>query len=109
MENYSIIVSQIIPNITEEMIPSVWSRVKDMDDSKLQTLAGVPMKSPSTTVILACLLGSLGIDRFYLGDTMMGVLKLITGGGCGIWSLIDFFTAISRAKKSNYNKLQMYL
>lgn len=35
MEKYSIIVSQIIPNITEEMIPSVWSRVKDMDDSKL--------------------------------------------------------------------------
>ena len=40
-------------------------------------------------VILSWLLGGLGIDRFYLGYTGLGVLKLLTLGGCGVWALID--------------------
>jgi TM2 domain-containing membrane protein YozV len=46
-------------------------------------------KSWTTTLILSILLGGLGVDRFYLGYTLYGVLKLITGGGFGIWWLID--------------------
>jgi hypothetical protein len=42
-----------------------------------------------TTVVISLLLGTLGVDRFYLGYTGLGVLKLITCGGCGIWALID--------------------
>ena len=47
------------------------------------------MKSKTTALILSILLGSLGIDRFYLGYTGLGILKLITGGGFGIWWLVD--------------------
>ncbi len=43
----------------------------------------------TTTLILSIVLGGLGIDRFYLGYTMLGILKLITGGGLGIWWLVD--------------------
>jgi len=42
-----------------------------------------------TALILSILLGSFGIDRFYLGYTALGILKLITLGLCGIWTLID--------------------
>lgn len=47
------------------------------------------MKSQSTTFVLAWLLGGLGVDRFYLGQVGLGVLKLVTFGGCGLWALID--------------------
>jgi TM2 domain-containing membrane protein YozV len=40
-------------------------------------------------ILLSAFLGQLGIDRFYLGYNLLGVLKLLTAGGCGIWWLID--------------------
>ncbi|MHB0939826.1 MAG: TM2 domain-containing protein [Armatimonadota bacterium] len=40
-------------------------------------------------LLLSIFLGTLGVDRFYLGYTVLGVVKLLTGGGCGIWWLID--------------------
>ena len=46
-------------------------------------------KDWTTLLILSVLLGTLGVDRFYAGHIGLGVLKLLTLGGCGIWSLID--------------------
>ena len=47
------------------------------------------MKDKTTAIILSALLGGLGVDRFYLGYTGMGVLKLLTGGCFGIMWIID--------------------
>ncbi len=47
------------------------------------------MKSKTTTLILAILLGGLGVDRFYVGKIGTGILKLITCAGFGIWWLVD--------------------
>lgn len=47
------------------------------------------MKSKTTALILSILTGGLGVDRFYLGYTGMGVLKLLTAGCFGILYIID--------------------
>ncbi|MFE2998851.1 NINE protein [Nocardia sp. NPDC059246] len=52
---------------------------------------GVPFsdKSKLTAGLLQIFIGHFGVGRFYLGYTTIGVLQLITCGGCGVWSLID--------------------
>ena len=55
-----------------------------------------------TAVLLSFFVGVLGIDRFYLGHTGLGILKLITFGGCGIWALIDLvLIAMGNVNDSN--------
>ncbi len=55
-----------------------------------------------TAMLLSFFLGYLGVDRFYLGHTGLGVAKLLTFGGCGIWSLIDFILiCINNVKDSD--------
>jgi len=43
----------------------------------------------TVTLILSILFGQLGVDRFMMGQVGLGILKLITFGGLGIWWLID--------------------
>ena len=53
-------------------------------------------KSFVTTLLLSIFLGGLGIDRFYLGYVLLGILKLATGGVFGIWWLIDIILIVTR-------------
>ncbi len=59
-------------------------------------------KDPRLVLIISILLGYLGIDRFYIGDIGLGIGKLLTLGGFGIWMLIDWFLIMraTRAKNS---------
>jgi TM2 domain-containing membrane protein YozV len=38
---------------------------------------------------MSIIFGALGVDRFIMGHIGLGILKLITLGGCGIWWLVD--------------------
>lgn len=62
-------------------------------------------KDPTIALVLSLFLGGLGVDRFYLGDVGLGVLKLLTFGACGFWVIIDWFLIMGAAEKHNTQKL----
>ena len=68
-------------------------------------LQGISYSDTTISLVLAIFLGSVGADRFYLGDTGKGVLKLVTCGACGFWSIVDMFTVSKRCRALNCDKL----
>jgi len=57
-------------------------------------------------LLLSLFVGGLGVDRFYLGYIGLGIAKLLTLGGCGIWSLIDLILiAAGKLKDADGNEL----
>lgn len=58
-----------------------------------------------TALLLSIFLGGLGVDRFYLGYIGLGILKLVTFGGCGIWSLIDIILIATNKMKDSHGNL----
>lgn len=63
-----------------------------------------PRKSYVVTWLLSLFLGVLGIDRFYLGKVGTGILKLITGGGLGIWAVIDLVLVLVNAQHDRFGQ-----
>jgi len=59
-----------------------------------------------TALLLSLFVGGLGVDRFYLGQTGLGILKLLTCGGMGIWSIIDIIM-IATGKLTDKNGLPL--
>lgn len=59
------------------------------------------MRNPVIALGLNAYLGFLGADRFYAGDILLGVLKLLTAGGVGIWILVDLFLIAGKIRYKN--------
>lgn len=77
-----------------------------LDDSKWAQLSTLQFKDPGMVLVISILAGSLGIDRFMIGDTGLGIGKLLTCGGLGIWALIDWFLIMGATREKNIEKLQ---
>ncbi len=86
-------------------IQQINQMLSQVDDSKLQMMLSLDFKEPSTMLIISLLAGGLGIDRFMLGETGLGVAKLLTVGGCMIWTVIDWFSIQDRTKEYNFQLL----
>ena len=92
-----------------EKLVLVREKLLSADDSKYMVLSGVSLKDPTMMLVISLLVGGLGVDRFMLEDIGMGVLKLLTGGVCGILTIIDWCTIMKKAREYNYNAVMMLL
>jgi len=87
-----------------EKLMLIRDQLSRLDDNKLSVIQSVDYKNPTTLLIVSIFLGYLGIDRFMLGQAGLGVGKLLTCGGLGIWTLIDWFLIMGATKDINYQK-----
>lgn len=88
------------------------ANVKQFVSTKIQTAKAIITgqsgpKSQIIAIVLCLVVGVLGVHRFYLGYTGIGIIQLLTGGVFGIWTLIDLIMLITGDLKpkdgSNYD------
>ena len=89
----------------QERFADVKTIIENMSEDKQAALAMAEFKDPTISLIISLLGGGLGIDRFYIGDTGLGIAKLLTCGGLGIWSIIDWFLIMGAVREKNFQKL----
>ena len=81
------------------------TQVTDTETNRTFAASQIPGVFSDKEYIIALLfsifLGYLGIDRFYMGQVGMGIGKLLTGGGCGVWWLIDVILIATRSSNDS--------
>jgi hypothetical protein len=81
------------------------TQVTDVETNRTFAASQIPGVFSDKEYIIALLfsifLGYLGIDRFYMGQVGMGIGKLLTGGGCGVWWLIDVILIATRSSNDS--------
>lgn len=88
------------------VIPIIKQKLEEaVNESVFLQIQSCELKDPTTMIIVSVLVGGLGIDRFMLGDTGMGVLKLLTGGCCGVLTIIDWCTIMKQTRQKNFEKI----
>ncbi|MEZ4853228.1 TM2 domain-containing protein [Flavobacterium sp.] len=89
---------------------AIRERLLKLDESKWPMVQMAQFKDPTTALLISIFAGALGIDRFYIGDTGMGVGKLLTCGGLYVWMIVDWFLIQGATKEKNmetFNRLFM--
>ena len=79
----------------------IQNKIAAIDDDKAAPLMSLELQKPTFILVIAIL---LGWERFFLDDIGMGILKVITCYGFGIWWLIDIFSAKKRTYDYNYKR-----
>ena len=92
-----------------EKIVFLKQKLLEIDETKFSLVSAVEMKDLTTLLLVSIFLGTLGIDRFMLGETGMGILKLLTVGLCGVLTIIDWFTIQKKTRDLNFNNLMLVL
>ena len=77
-----------------EQVQYIRQRLEALPEQQLSMLYSISFQDPT-----------MMLDRFLLGQIGLGVGKLLTCGGCGIWSIVDLFLIMDATRQSNAQKL----
>ena len=89
-----------------EDFPLIRVKLESTDENRWQLIGTLNFKDPQIALMLSIFGGPIGVDRFYIGDYLLGVFKTITCGGVLIWAFVDQFL-IRKSTRENNLKLLM--
>lgn len=92
-----------------EHLMQIRDRLRRRDDSDMTLIYSMQLHDPTLILVVSILVGHFGIDRIMIGDTGLGVLKLLTCGGLGVWTVVDWFLIMGVTRDKNMEKLQMFI
>jgi len=101
-EKYIKINGYYFPEDKIDIIKDKLLELNDINSDKVQNLV---LCEPNIALFMSILGGFLGKDYFFIGDIGLGLLKLFTLGGLGIWWIADWFTIRDKAKEENFNRI----
>lgn len=96
-------------NFEPEHLTYLRDQLSALTDDQFVALQTVELQDPTLMLVISIFGGSLGIDRFLLGDVALGILKLITGGACGIWTIVDLFFVMGATRRKNFERISQFL
>lgn len=102
LDNYIISNQKFFP---QDKIIYLREKMSNVSNAELDNLIAIDLKDPSTFLLLSIFVGVFGIDRFLLGDVGFGLIKLLTFGGFGVLTVLDWFSIVKRTKEQNFNKI----
>jgi hypothetical protein len=87
-------------------IPMIREKLLALDDARFTHLHTLNLKDPTIVLVVSIVGGGhFAIDRFLIGDTGLAIAKLLTCGGFGIWTIVDWFIIMGRTREVNAEKL----
>jgi TM2 domain-containing membrane protein YozV len=92
-----------------EKLNAVKSALENQPDEKNSIIMMQSYRDPLLMLLVSLFAGSLGVDRFMLGQTGLGILKLVTCGGLGVWAIVDWFLIMGLTRDENVEKLKQVL
>ncbi len=93
----------------QDQLPNIKARLKALEDDRWDSIQFIQYKDPTTSLIISVIIGEFGIDRFFIGDIGLGIAKLLTCGGFGIWYIVDWFLIMGATRDRNLSKLNEVL
>lgn len=94
---------------TAQQCADLRNRMLQLPEGSNAAFLSSDLKDPTTALLISLFAGGFGVDRFYIGDVGLGVGKLLTGGGCGIWAIIDLFLIMDATREKNYQSMLLAL
>lgn len=94
---------------TSSQLKRIKRYLEGIDEEQFELLQMAQFKNPDVSLLLSIFLGMFGVDRFYLGQPIAGLVKLLTGGGFVIWWFVDVFFISRATRNANYREFFNYL